>query len=231
MFLDEVGELSASAQAKVLRALETKRITRLGAQRERAIDIRIVAATHRDLRVESEAGRFRHDLYFRLGAATVVLPPLRDRPRDLPILARLFLERACTRAARSPLTLAPATMRALATYRWPGNVRELKNLMEYLAAAVVEGTVEPQALPATIAGPAPSPSPPPPPLRTMDGTALPPLAGFVNVADEIRLLERTRMAAALESAAGNQSRAAELIGMPRRTFVTKLKEYGLLPRK
>ncbi|HRI54457.1 MAG TPA: sigma 54-interacting transcriptional regulator, partial [Pseudomonadota bacterium] len=135
VFLDEIGELSLPAQAKMLRVLETQRVTRVGEVREREVNVRVVAATHRDLQEEIKARRFREDLYFRLGAATVFLPPLRERPREVALLALRFLASACARCARPPMTLTPAVLQALAAYKWPGNVRELKNLMEYLAAA------------------------------------------------------------------------------------------------
>jgi DNA-binding NtrC family response regulator len=232
VFLDEVGELPASAQAKLLRALEVRRITRVGEVRERPIDLRIVAATHRDLEAEVAAGRFREDLYFRLGAATVLLPPLRERPREVPMLARDFLARACEALGRSRLELAAGTLHALARHGWPGNVRELRNLMDYAAAAVTGDVVEPHHLPARMlpgrkaaaAQPAPEQAPPAPP------TAGPAPRPRVPLAQEIRELERRRMQEALDEAEGVQTRAAALIGMPIRTFSFKLKQLGLQPR-
>ncbi|ADO68529.1 Sigma-54 dependent transcriptional regulator [Stigmatella aurantiaca DW4/3-1] len=125
VFLDEVGELPLAAQAKLLRALETQRILRVGSTKEREIDIRVVAATHRHLEKEVEAGRFRKDLFFRLGAASVVLPPLRDRPDEVSVLAWRFLTQACAASERPPLVLSQAFLDALSRYDWPGNVREL----------------------------------------------------------------------------------------------------------
>ncbi|MBZ4415450.1 sigma 54-interacting transcriptional regulator [Myxococcus sp. RHSTA-1-4] len=231
VFLDEVGELPASAQAKLLRALEVRRITRVGEVRERPIDIRIVAATHRDLEAEVAAGRFREDLYFRLGAATVLLPPLRERPREVPMLARDFLARACQALGRRELELAAGTLHALSRHGWPGNVRELRNLMDYVAAAVTGDVVEPHHLPARMLGrkgsasgaqplvePEPAPAPPAGPRPR------------VPLAQEIRELERRRMQEALAEAEGVQTRAAALIGMPIRTFSFKLKQLGLQPR-
>ncbi|WP_205522561.1 sigma 54-interacting transcriptional regulator [Myxococcus eversor] len=226
VFLDEVGELPASAQAKLLRALEVRRITRVGDTKERTIDIRVVAATHRDLEAEVSAGRFRQDLYFRLGAATVLLPPLRERPREVPMLARDFLERACVALGRGGLELASGTLHALSRHSWPGNVRELRNLMDYVAAAVTGDVVEPHHLPARMAG-----------GRTV--AQVEPVASEPehaaqrprqSLAQEIRELERRRMQEALEAAEGVQTRAAALIGMPIRTFSFKLKQLGLQPR-
>ncbi|TMA22007.1 MAG: sigma-54-dependent Fis family transcriptional regulator [Deltaproteobacteria bacterium] len=131
LFLDEVGELSAQAQAKLLRAVESKRISRLGSSEEREIDVRLVAATNRSLESEIKTGRFRQDLFFRLSAATVAIPPLRQRPQDLLLLARRFLEQACAALGRPVPAVAPATLRLLTEHAWPGNVRELKNARQH----------------------------------------------------------------------------------------------------
>ncbi|HEX2686644.1 MAG TPA: sigma 54-interacting transcriptional regulator, partial [Kofleriaceae bacterium] len=141
VFLDEIGELSLSIQAKLLRALETKRITRVGGQGEHPINLRIVAATNRNLAQEVKAGRFRQDLLFRLGGATVWLPPLRDRRREIPILAQRFLTDACRRAGREAMEVSPEAMQLLLDFAWPGNVRELRHVMEYVVAAHDELTV------------------------------------------------------------------------------------------
>jgi len=229
VFLDEVGELPPATQAKLLRALESRRVTRVGGVREVALDIRVVAATNRDLEAESRAGRFRLDLFHRLAVATVFVPPLRERPREVPLLARAFLDAACARARRPAMAIAPAALQAIARYDWPGNVRELKNAMEYAAAAVADPVLELYHLPGRVraaAGvvsqaPAPSSAPPPP--------SQPP-PGFRPVADELRELERRRMAEALDAAGGVQNRAAQLIAMPLRTFAGKVKLYGLAPK-
>ncbi|WP_224241793.1 sigma 54-interacting transcriptional regulator [Hyalangium gracile] len=237
VFLDEVGELPLPIQAKLLRVLETKRITRVGDVRERAIDIRIVAATHRDLEAESQAGRFRQDLYFRLGAATVVLPPLRERPREVSLLARAFLAQACQALGRRELVIAADTLRVLSRYRWPGNVRELRNLMEYAAAAVAGDVLEPHHLPPRVTGaPAPASAAEPEASRA-DASPNAPAAGGATtpargsprkpLSEEIRELERRRMEEALQEADGVQARAAALIGMPIRTFSFKMKQLGL----
>jgi transcriptional regulator with GAF, ATPase, and Fis domain len=230
IFLDELGELSPAAQAKLLRVLETRRVVRLGEVRERAVDVRVVAATNRDLGAESAAGRFRDDLYFRLAAARVVLPPLRDRPRELSRLARHFLDEACRRAGRTPLALSAATIYALRAHRWPGNVRELRHVMDYLAATAADDVeVEPWQLPDGIGHPAPAPpvvpAPAAPSAPTSRGSAAG--GGFRPIDEELRELECQRMREALAAAEGVQTRAAELIGMPLRTFVTKSKQYGL----
>jgi two-component system response regulator AtoC len=215
VFLDEIGDLPLAVQAKLLRVLETQRLTRLGDVRERPIDLRIVAATNRDLEQDATNGRFRSDLYFRLSAAVVNLPPLRERPREIPILARAFLGDACTRSNRAAMSISPSAMLRLATYTWPGNVRELKNSMDYSAATVADDILEEWHLPERITGRA--------------ATAPAPSGGrkFRPINDELRELEKARMIEALQATNQVQTRAAELIGMPLRTFVLKLKQYGI----
>jgi DNA-binding NtrC family response regulator len=221
VFLDEIGELSPAAQAKLLRVLETRTVLRVGDVKERAIDIRVVAATHRDLEHDVKLGRFREDLFFRLSAATVIVPPLRDRPRELPLLARKFLAEAALLLGREPLELAPAAMARLLAHRWPGNVRELRNVMEYVAATAPGRVVDAEHLPESLGG-----------VRLHE---VPALAGesaaLRPIGDELRELERRRMEEALEQASGVVARAAERIGMPLRTFFTKQKLYGLPARK
>ncbi|WP_437587200.1 sigma 54-interacting transcriptional regulator [Sorangium sp. So ce1000] len=219
VFLDEVGELPLGVQAKLLRALEAKRFTRLGDVREREVDIRIVAATNRDLEAEVRAGRFRQDLLFRLSAAVVELPPLRHRRRELPILARLFLAEACARIGRPALEISEAALAALFAHPFPGNVRELKNAMEYAAATADGPVIEPWSLPERIAGIDAPPTPAAEPSR------------FRPIAEEVRELERTRMRQALEAADWVQKRAAALLGMPVRTFTFKLRQYGISARE
>lgn len=240
LFLDEIGELSPSVQAKLLRVLEMKKVTRLGELRERDVDIRIVAATNRDLEREVREGRFRQDLFFRLSGANIILPPLRERPREVPILAREFLTAACARLKRAPMTLSPATMRRLATYPFPGNVRELKNLMDYVAAAVEEEVVEPWHLPEKMLRegepprtqpPSPGPVPFPGPLRQEPSLAATSPTEenrkFRSLSEEIKEMERTRMLEALRASGGVRKRAAQLLDMPLRTFVMKIKQYGI----
>jgi len=229
VFLDEVGELSAGAQSKLLRALESKRITRVGDVREREVDIRIVAATHRDLEAEIRDKRFREDLFFRLSAATVILPPLRERPREISLLAHTFLKSACSRLGRSPLSLSPSALVALSTYRFPGNVRELRNAMEYVAAAVVDPLVEAHHLPAPIAGAlAAAPTKRSPDVTPEEAPPRPAIERrFRPIAEELRELERRRMEEALVASRGVRKLAAELISMPLRTFTLKLKQHGL----
>lgn len=214
LFLDEVGELSPNIQAKLLRVLESGELLRVGAVTPRKLDLRIVAATNRDLKQEVAADRFRSDLYFRLGAACLELPRLADRPRDLERLAHSLLASACERLGRPVLAPTPATMAALFDYAWPGNIRELRHAIDYAAASVPDDAtaVEPHHLPETI-------------RKRENRRSIAIRLG--PIADAVRDLERASMVAALRAAGGVQNRAAELIDMPLRTFVAKLKRFAI----
>ncbi|MFO0573548.1 MAG: sigma 54-interacting transcriptional regulator [Polyangia bacterium] len=229
VFLDELGELPPSIQAKLLRVLETQKLVRIGGTREIPLDVRLVAATHKNLDEEIRAGRFRQDLFFRLSAARVVLPPLRDRRREIPLLARLFLTRACEKLGRPPLVLSDAAMSLLLSHPWPGNLRELRNVMDFVAATCAGGTVTSSDLLGPLAGSATSGKAEPmaaAPAPSTDGG--PPR--FRNLEEELRELERTRMTEALKASGGVHVRAAELLGMPIRTFTYKARQYGLQAR-
>lgn len=221
VFLDEVGELPAATQAKLLRALDTHRITRVGDVVERVIDVRVVAATNRNLEAEVNAHRFRQDLYYRLAGGSLWLPPLRNRPRELLILARRFLEQACARLGRDPMELSPPACRMLAEHMWPGNVRELKNVMEYCAAAFPGGVLESWQIAGRLSdSSAQVPPDPGDPSGTADSLLRP-------LEEEVRELERSRIVEALQRSGGNQKQAAALLSVPLRTFINKLDRYGL----
>ena len=170
---------------------------------------------------EVSAGRFRKDLFFRLGAARLTLPPLRDRRRELPVLVRALLAEACTRLQREPMEVAAEAMIRLSAYGWPGNVRELRNLMEFVAATVDGSVLLPWHVEEQLRD------------NNKSGTAeLPTVTPqFRPIEEELRELEKQRMAAALSAAKGVHVRAAELISMPIRTFTSKLKQYELSTRK
>jgi DNA-binding NtrC family response regulator len=216
LFLDELLELPPPAQAKLLRALEERAVHRVGGLAPISVDFRLVAATNRDVATEVAAGRLREDLYYRVAGAVVELPPLRDRPRDITVLARAFLERACERANKPRRVFSDGALRALGSYRFPGNVRELANAIEFACATSGDDVVEAWHLPAAITQAD---------AAVADAAASP--RAFRPIDEEIAELERRRMTEALEATDGNQSRAADLIGMPRRTFVTKATRYGL----
>jgi DNA-binding NtrC family response regulator len=222
VFLDEVAELPLAVQAKLLRTLENKTITRVGDTRERPLDIRLVTATNKNLDDEVAAGRFRQDLLYRISGARVMLPPLRDRKIEIPVLARAFLEAACKQLGRASKSIAPGTMQVLLTHTWPGNIRELRNALEYAAVAAPDDTIEPYDLPPHLGGAGEAPAAPvaAPAAREVKGV-------FRPISEELDELERRRMAEALEAAGGVKTRAAQLISMPIRTFTLKAKQYKL----
>jgi transcriptional regulator with GAF, ATPase, and Fis domain len=212
VFLDEIGDLSLAVQAKLLRVLESREATRLGALQATPIDIRVVAATHRDLAADVTARRFRQDLYYRLTAAIVNLPPLRARRRELPLLARRFLDEACGSLGRPPLAFSDGALARLREHRWPGNVRELKNLMDFVAATVERGPVVPAHFgPNWGAG-------------SMVRSDAPNEGKFSSLREARRDFERRNIEAALEATGGNKTRAAKMLNMPLRTFMERVKQ-------
>jgi len=231
VFLDEVGELSPAAQAALLRVLETKRFSRVGSAREIEVDTRIVAATHRDLEAMVEAHTFRADLYYRLNTMTLKVPPLRDRKEEIAALAHAFLAQTVERWNTSARDFAPSTLSLLVAYRWPGNVRELRNVIERAAVICTTSELEPEDLPERVR------SPEVPAVEPMAGVL--PLderastlrtleeLGAVPFRDRIRDYEVKLITDALDAAGGNQSRAAEILRMPLRTLVHKIRTYGL----
>lgn len=231
LFLDEIGELALVTQAKLLRVLESQRVTRVGDVHEREVDIRIVAATNRDLETEVSAGRFRRDLFFRLSAASLELPALRQRPTELPLLATAFLEEACLRNKRPLLRITEDACAVMLAYAWPGNIRELKNLMQYLAATLPGEAVQAEHLKNRLVkqGLKTEQAPPISFDKPRDPNVAP--LQFRPLAEEIRDLEVTRIREALAVTGGNQTRAAALLSMPVRTFFEKTKLYGLTPKK
>ncbi len=214
VFLDEIGEVSPAVQVKLLRVLEERRVTRVGGLRSRALDIRIVAATHRDLNEAVASGRFRQDLYFRLAGISLTIPPLRARPGELDPLARHFLAEGARRAGRAvPPDISDEALARLRGHTWPGNLRELRNAMERAVLLAAGGPIEPEHL-------------------TGIGAAQLVAGEADNLRDEIAALERQRILDALARCAGNQTQAAQLLGMPRRTLINRLAAYGLpRPRK
>jgi len=208
LFLDEIGDLPAAVQGNLLRALQEGEILRLGESVPRKVDVRIVAATNRDLERMVEAGKFREDLYYRLKVATVVLPPLRERGDDVLLLADHFLE--LLRRKRADLRLAPEARRKLRAHAWPGNVRELRHALEAAAQLADGGTIAPCHL--ELAGPAPEPC---------GGRYHATLEG-----------ERRRLVVeALEATAGNKAAAARRLGMTRQNFSYLCKKLGVAPPK
>jgi len=230
VFLDEIGELAPAAQAKLLRVIANRVVTRLGSTRERPVDVRFVAATNRDLEAETAAGRFRPDLYFRLNGFSLLIPPLRERPEEIEIFARLFLAAASREIDRTePLTLAPATLEILRRHRWPGNVRELRNAIGRAVVLCLGEEVLPEHLPPALLKAVESQAPAAPPAP-----ASPPSASGARrpLPSEVEALEKTQILDALERCAGNQSRAARMLGISRGKLIARLDAFDITrPRK
>ncbi|MBQ9453472.1 MAG: sigma-54-dependent Fis family transcriptional regulator [Desulfovibrio sp.] len=185
IFLDEIGEMDLSLQVKILRVLQEKEIERVGGTGCKKVDVRIVAATNRDLEAEVAAGHFREDLYYRLNVIPLHLPPLRERGHDVLLLARHFLDHFCAKKARAPLSLDETTRRILAAYAWPGNVRELENFMERLSILVDGNVVHMDDLPSKILD------------NVGDITSLPPV-DEEDTSDSISVADAASLHAAME---------------------------------
>jgi two-component system, NtrC family, response regulator AtoC len=218
LFLDEIGELSHGAQSALLRALEVKRVRRVGAAQEIAVDVRVIAATNRNLRELVAAGGFRADLLYRLEALTVRVPPLRERGDEIEPLAQLFLRNAARKWAAPARSLSEPARHALVTYAWPGNVRELRNAIERAVAVCASEIIELSDLPEHLAQAY---------EQTRNGSVPAPEGTALSLPEAVRKFESARIAAALAKAGGNRSQAARLLGLPRRTLGSKLRDYGL----
>jgi DNA-binding NtrC family response regulator len=210
VFLDEVGELSAPAQAKLLRVLQERVVNRVGSLSPRPIDVRVVAATNRDLEAEIDAGRFRADLFFRLNGVALTVPPLRTRGSEIELLAQMFLAAACKNVDRAePPTFSAAASKLLRSYRWPGNIRELRNAIDHVAVFCAGNLVLPEHFP---------------PSMTKTSTTVDP--------NDPRAAERARVVDALERCAGSQSAAARMLRISRGTLIARIEEFNLpRPRK
>jgi two-component system response regulator AtoC len=227
VFLDEVGELAAAAQAALLRVLETKRVTRVGGDREIAVDIRLIAATHRDLEAMVEAAKFRQDLMYRLNTVTVRIPPLRERVDEIRLLAERFLKEARKQSGGDVRTIAPDAMAALESYTWPGNVRELKNVIER-AVALAEGKAIALAdLTERVRGGARSASPTDAPPIGEASVDEPGDGVAGDYREHVRRYEAKLIVQALHKTGGNQTEAAKQLGLPLRTLVHKIQQYGI----
>ena len=221
LFLDEIGDMSANVQAKLLRALEERRIERLGGDESIPVDVRIVSATHRALEEEIAEGNFRADLFYRLRVVTIDIAPLRDRREDIPLLATTFAQQAAARHGLPERPLERDALRKLIEYDWPGNVRELKNVIER-AAIMSEGN----ELNAIELGDQPSSKPL---VTQVEGStngnlSVPYTSDF---RDDRREFERRYIARCLEEAGGNVTRAAAVLGMHRQSLQHKLRQLGL----
>jgi DNA-binding NtrC family response regulator len=222
LFLDEIGDLPLTLQAKILRALEEKRFERVGGTASVQVDVRLVAATNRGLKAAVAARRFREDLYFRLSVFPIMVPPLRERQGDIPILARHFVERFCRDLKKKPLLLSPEAVDHLRSYRWPGNVRELQNCIERAVILADGDTILPRHLNLSFLEP-PGPEPPPGPWEQLD------LSGTLS--DATRRVaaeaEKRKIEMVLREADNNRGRASELLGITYKMLMSKLKEHRI----
>jgi two-component system, NtrC family, response regulator AtoC len=226
LFLDEVGELTPSIQAKLLRVLESKKVLRVGATAPIAVDVRVVTATHRDLPADVKRGTFRQDLYFRLNGMTITVPPLRERRADVLELARRFAARTARVMQLDVPELTSEASALLVAHAWPGNVRELRNVIDR-AVALAGGSVI--GVSHIVFDTAPESVHAPTPTQPPHTEGARPVGAL---REELAAEEKRRILAALESCGGNQTRAAELLSLPRRTLVARLQEYGLTkPRR
>lgn len=232
LFLDEIGELPLALQVKLLRVLQEGAIRRVGDNLDRSVDVRIVAATSRDLELEVREGRFRSDLYYRVNVVRLHLPALRERGEDVIELARHFAARHAARLRMPAPPITPAAMRALLDYSWPGNVRELENAMERAMVLAEEGRIGLDELPPVVrgvrAGDTATLASGPGPVavhagQPADGSA----EGDLSVKRRTETLERVLIAQALQQTGGNRTRAAQLLDLSHRALLYKIREYGL----
>ncbi|MEJ2553253.1 MAG: sigma-54 dependent transcriptional regulator [Gammaproteobacteria bacterium] len=219
VFLDEITEMSMNLQAKLLRVLQEGSVERLGAQRAVKVDLRIVAATNRNLQQAVDEGVMRQDLFFRLNVVRVDVPPLRERREDIQLLAEHFLHKYSSELGRPVPVLSEAALCSLLEYDWPGNVRELENLMERAAVLCRGNTVEPHALPlgvvrGEVASPAPS--------ITLDSAE----PESLLLRDHVEAVEKRLIRAALQRSGDNKSAASRLLGVSERALWYKIKKYG-----
>jgi DNA-binding NtrC family response regulator len=213
LFLDEIGEITPSLQVKLLRFLQEHEFERVGGDQTIRVDVRIIAATNRDLREEVARGRFREDLYYRLNVVNVELPPLRDRKADVPSLSRFFLDRFAKENGKNIEGFSPETVELLLAHDWPGNVRELENAIERAVVMATGAIVEPRQLPPAVR----------PAVKA--SSSLPPVPGS-TLAD----LEKYAILETLSSVGGSTSKAADILGISVRTIQYRLHQYNAAPR-
>jgi len=209
-FLDEVGDLSPPGQAKLLRALQEREIRRVGSNEPLPVDLRVIAATRRNLQQLVTAGRFREDLLYRLNTVTITLPPLRERPEDIPLLAEFFLAKYGAEKNVTVTSLSPSAMQALVKYTWPGNVRELEHVIERAVALGTHSILSVDDLPLEV--------------RDKRNGGLDHRRALPGT---LSALQREQVGAVLESTHGNKEQAARLLGISRRTLYRLLDRYGL----
>lgn len=215
LFLDEVGETSPAFQVKLLRALQEGEIRRVGASKATQVDARILAATNRNLEQDVKAGKFREDLFYRLSVVTLRVPSLKERRTDIPLLAERFLGMVLDREGHKQLTLSEETIRTLVAYNWPGNVRELESAIEYAVLHARGHAIDPEDLPEKLQS------------AQVRSAARSPLSALFEDLPALDELERRYLLYILEVAGGNRTRAAEILGIDRRTLYRMIERYGI----
>ena len=214
IFLDEIGEMTPPLQAKLLRVLQEHQIRPVGGTQWRAVDVRVVAATNRNLATAVSKGQFREDLYYRLNVVTIRLPPLRERRDDIPLLVDHLVQRAATQCGKTVTAVSDAVLAVLRAYDWPGNVRELSHVLERSVALAQDSAIGVDDLPAELRG-APS-------------AVLP--ADLIGDSPTLEELKQRYIRHVLERSGGNVSRAAVILGLERRSLYRMLQRYGIAPR-
>jgi len=233
IFLDEIGEMDLSLQVKILRVLQEKEFERVGGAKTMKADVRIVAATNRDLDEEVRTGRFREDLFYRLNVIPLHLPPLRERGDDVLLLADYFLGRFCKQKQRKKMGLPVVSRELFLRYPWPGNVRELENFMERLSILCEHDEIRPEDLPQKILDAAGIAAPPPQAAacEASGGFVWPIIAHLrekgLGLKDFLDQVEERLLLEALDEAAGVKNQAAEILGIKRTTLIEKLKKRNL----
>jgi DNA-binding NtrC family response regulator len=212
IFLDEIGDISAGLQSRLLRVLQEREITPVGADAPVRVDVRVLAATHQDLEQLVKQGRFRGDLYYRLNVVTVRLPPLRERLQDLPLLVHFFLRELARQHGREPVALDPEAESLLLGHSWPGNVRELQNVLERALVLAAQGVIGPEHLPADLRR-----------AEAPQRDAPRPTAGALLPLAEV---EKRHVLGVLQTEHGNRERAARILGISRRTLLRMLQRWG-----
>jgi two-component system response regulator HydG len=210
-FLDEIGETTPATQVKLLRVLQQREVIPVGATEAKPVHARVIAATNRELEEEIKRGSFRSDLYYRLNVISIVLPPLRNRPEDIPLLAEAFLKRTADLTGEAPIALEPEARDALLRYSWPGNVRELENALERAAILAKDHSIGVSALPERVTEVKPNP-------LVSDATQTNPT---------LDTIERAYILWVLENEGGSKPRTAEVLGIDASTLYRKLSRYGL----
>jgi two-component system response regulator HydG len=222
LFIDEVTETTPAFQSKLLRVLQDGEVRRVGESTSTMVDVRIVAATNRDIDREVQEKHFRQDLFYRLNVVSVLVPPLRDRVEDIPLLAEHFLEKYSTQMEKPVNAVSRPAMDLLQKHDWPGNIRELENVIERAVALESTPSVQPESLPPTVRGGSARLSPA---LSSVGNEVLP--AEGLDLEARVQEIERGYIAQALERANGVQVKAADLLGMSFRSFRYYVKKYNL----